>query len=88
MEHEEAANALEIPEGEEELMRLALLSHPDEWVESLPGIVRVHHLPAGHYTLFAVSNEGTSLHREELDMPATGEPSFDLRPAWRPFPAR
>jgi len=51
------------------------------------GVRRFVRLPAGHYTLIAVSRDelGTEVHREELEVPAEGEISFTLSPQWSLF---
>ena len=44
-----------------------------------------HHVPAGRATLFLVREGLATFHREELDIPAGGEVSFQPHPVWRPF---
>ncbi|AKJ03465.1 Hypothetical protein AA314_05091 [Archangium gephyra] len=48
------------------------------------GVQRFPRLPAGRYTLFAMrrSEDSTEVHREELELPASGEVTFTLLPQW------
>lgn len=52
-----------------------------EGVRSFPQV------PAGHYTLFAMRRDEdfTEVHREELEVPAGGQMSFQLLPLWNRF---
>ncbi|RKH63545.1 carboxypeptidase-like regulatory domain-containing protein [Corallococcus llansteffanensis] len=62
---------------------LASRQHPQvEWT----GLsMRFSHVPAGHYTLLAVNRAKDGVHREELDVPAEGTLSRDVRPVWTPL---
>ncbi|RKH31782.1 collagen binding domain-containing protein [Corallococcus sp. CA031C] len=60
-------------------------SHPVQWRDGPPKVATFQHLPAGRYTLFAMGTNGEQLHREELEVSATGEHSRDVRAVWRPI---
>ncbi|MCY1043824.1 carboxypeptidase-like regulatory domain-containing protein [Corallococcus sp. bb12-1] len=65
--------------------RLGARGHPQERLARLPVTLRFDRAPAGHYTLFAFDRAGERIHREELELPAEGTVSVELRPAWRPL---
>ncbi|RKH31786.1 carboxypeptidase regulatory-like domain-containing protein [Corallococcus sp. CA031C] len=88
---EDVLKALLIPGSEpwpEDVMasrRLAARSHPQERLAQLPVTLRFERVPAGHYTLFAIDRATERIHREELELPAEGTVSLEVRPAWRPL---
>ncbi|RKH40572.1 carboxypeptidase-like regulatory domain-containing protein [Corallococcus sicarius] len=47
--------------------------------------MKFRRVPAGHYTVQAVSRAEDRIHREELDVPAQGTLSRDVRPVWTPL---
>ena len=57
--------------------------HPEvEWT----GLsLRFRRVPAGHYTLLLMNRAKEGVHREELDVPAEGTLSHDVRPVWTPL---
>ncbi|RKI03011.1 carboxypeptidase regulatory-like domain-containing protein [Corallococcus sp. AB030] len=57
--------------------------HPlTEWTGTSVTFRRV---PAGHYTVIAGNRGQERIHREELDVPAEGTVSRDVKPVWMPL---
>ncbi|NRD55168.1 carboxypeptidase-like regulatory domain-containing protein [Corallococcus exiguus] len=57
--------------------------HPlTEWAGTSVTFRRV---PAGHYTVIAGNRDQDRIHREELDVPAEGTVSRDVKPVWMPL---
>ncbi|MCY1043828.1 carboxypeptidase-like regulatory domain-containing protein [Corallococcus sp. bb12-1] len=73
------------PESLQSMDWLQKQSHPMKWKDGPPKVATFQHLPGGRYTLFAMSRNGNQLHREELEVPAVGEHSRDVRAVWRPL---
>ncbi|MCY1043826.1 hypothetical protein OV208_21075 [Corallococcus sp. bb12-1] len=71
------------PTSAKDFERLRLLPHPHRQWDGLSLIYR--RVPAGHYTLLGVNRAKELIHREELDVPAEGSPSHDVRPVWSPL---
>ncbi|CAM4123486.1 carboxypeptidase regulatory-like domain-containing protein [Corallococcus sp. ZKHCc1 1396] len=72
-----------MPTSAEAAERLEILQHPFKQWEGLSLTYR--RVPAGHYTLFGMNRARDRIHREELDVPAEGSPSHDVRPVWSPL---
>ncbi|WP_158627461.1 carboxypeptidase-like regulatory domain-containing protein [Corallococcus sp. AB038B] len=47
--------------------------------------VTFRRVPAGHYTVIAGNRDKDRIHREELDVPAEGTVSQDVKPVWMPL---
>ncbi|NRD52245.1 carboxypeptidase-like regulatory domain-containing protein [Corallococcus exiguus] len=73
------------PEDDMASWRLEARGHPQERLARLPVTLRFDRVPAGHYTLFAIHRARDRIHREELELPAEGAVSLEVRPAWRPL---
>ncbi|RKG82226.1 hypothetical protein D7W82_26965 [Corallococcus sp. CA049B] len=72
-----------LPDSRMDFHHLFMRQHPvQEWTGMSVTFRRV---PAGHYTVLARNREGDRIHREELDVPAGGSVSHDVKPVWRPF---
>ncbi|MBN8228696.1 hypothetical protein JYK02_14375 [Corallococcus macrosporus] len=66
-----------------DFVHLGLQQHPlEEWTGTSVTFRRV---PSGHYTVIASNRDRNRVHREELDVPAEGTLSRDVRPAWVPL---
>ncbi|RKH08895.1 hypothetical protein D7V97_18165 [Corallococcus sp. CA053C] len=63
--------------------RMGFLEHPGGRWFGLS--MRFSRVPAGHYTLLAMNRAEDRIHREELDVPAEGTLSRDVRPMWTPL---
>ncbi|MCY1030952.1 carboxypeptidase regulatory-like domain-containing protein [Corallococcus sp. BB11-1] len=72
-----------LPTSAKAAERLEILQHPFKQWEGLSVLYR--RVPAGHYTLLGLNRAKDRIHREELDVPAEGAPSHDVRPVWRPL---
>ncbi|RKH07037.1 carboxypeptidase-like regulatory domain-containing protein [Corallococcus carmarthensis] len=73
------------PEDDMASRRLEARGHPQERLAQLPVTLRFDRVPAGHYTLFAIHRARDRIHREELELPAEGAVSLEVRPVWRPL---
>ncbi|WP_223643081.1 carboxypeptidase-like regulatory domain-containing protein [Corallococcus sp. EGB] len=72
-----------IPDSARALVPLRLQQHPvEEWAGTS---ITFRHVPAGHYTVIALTRDKDRIHREELDVPADGTVFRDVKPAWMPF---
>ncbi|RYZ39430.1 MAG: carboxypeptidase regulatory-like domain-containing protein [Myxococcaceae bacterium] len=72
-----------LPTSAKSIERLEFLQHPFKQWEGLS--LLYNRVPAGHYTLFGMNRAKDRIHREELDVPAEGTPSRDVRPVWSPL---
>ncbi|RKH09102.1 hypothetical protein D7X74_30220 [Corallococcus sp. CA047B] len=72
-----------LPTSAKAAERLEILQHPFKQWEGLSLLYR--RVPAGHYTLLGLNRAKDRIHREELDVPAEGTPSHDVRPVWSPL---
>ncbi|MCY1043825.1 carboxypeptidase-like regulatory domain-containing protein [Corallococcus sp. bb12-1] len=72
-----------LPTSAKAAERLEIRQHPFKKWEGLSLIYRG--VPAGHYTLLGLNRAKDRIHREELDVPAEGTPSHDVRPVWSPL---
>ncbi|WP_375756997.1 carboxypeptidase regulatory-like domain-containing protein [Corallococcus exercitus] len=71
------------PGSARDFVHLGLQQHPlEEWTGTSVTFRRV---PAGHYTVIASNRDKDRIHREELDVPAEGTLSRDVRPVWIPL---
>ncbi|WP_338273972.1 carboxypeptidase regulatory-like domain-containing protein [Corallococcus caeni] len=71
------------PASARDLDLLGLQRRPlEEWTGRSVTFRRV---AAGHYTVLASTRDKDRLHREELDVPAEGALSLDVRPVWLPL---
>ncbi|CAM3889754.1 hypothetical protein G4177_07085 [Corallococcus sp. ZKHCc1 1396] len=73
------------PESPQAAGLLEKQSHPMRWKDGPPKVATFEQLPGGRYTLFAMGRNSHQLHREELEVPAVGEHSRDVRAVWRPL---
>jgi protocatechuate 3,4-dioxygenase beta subunit len=71
------------PDSGRTLERMRYQQHPlEEWTGTS---VTYRRVPAGRYTLIVSTRDRDRLHREELDVPAEGTLSRDVRPVWSPL---
>ncbi|AFE04122.1 hypothetical protein COCOR_01519 [Corallococcus coralloides DSM 2259] len=69
------------PDSPRAFEHLRLQQHPvAEWTGPSVTFRRV---PKGHYTVIASTRDKDRIHREELDVPAEGTLSRDVKPVWR-----
>ncbi|RKI04722.1 hypothetical protein D7Y04_07415 [Corallococcus sp. AB038B] len=71
------------PDSARAFEHLSLQQYPgEEWTGTSVTFRRV---PAGHYTVIAGNRGKDRIHREELDVPAEGTLSRDVKPVWMPL---
>ncbi|MBN8469208.1 carboxypeptidase regulatory-like domain-containing protein [Corallococcus exiguus] len=71
------------PNSSMDFHHLLMQQHPlTEWTGTSVTFRRV---PAGHYTVIAGNRGKDRIHREELDVPAEGTVSADVKPVWMPL---
>ncbi|WP_158625796.1 carboxypeptidase regulatory-like domain-containing protein [Corallococcus carmarthensis] len=71
------------PDSARAFEHLSLQQHPQEqWTGTSITFRRV---PAGHYTVIVANRDKDRIHREELDVPAEGTLSHDVKPVWMPL---
>ncbi|RKH42798.1 hypothetical protein D7Y23_30580 [Corallococcus sp. AB050B] len=72
-----------LPDSSKLFDHLRFQQHPfEEWTRASVTFRRV---PAGHYTVLVSTRDKDRIHREELDVPAEGTLSRDVKPVWSPL---
>ncbi|RKH72552.1 carboxypeptidase regulatory-like domain-containing protein [Corallococcus aberystwythensis] len=71
------------PDSARAFTHLGLQQHPGE--ERTGASVTFRRVPPGHYTVIVSHRDQDRFHREELDVPAEGTLSRDVKPVWIPL---